>query len=143
MGLQGRARSHHATWVSCLLAHWDCRGTQLLGCTQTVWWGSRGHAELAQDLIHGQITINFTRKQDTIEHHMCPHTDDVSNINTVMRWCGARLVKTMHHMFCVSHLLLEGASYGIPDKKRELRPMHVAAECGHVVIMELLVDTVG
>jgi hypothetical protein len=39
MGLQGRARSHHTTWVSCLPTHWDCRGTQLLGCTQTAWWG--------------------------------------------------------------------------------------------------------
>ena len=43
----------------------------------------------------------------------------------------------------VSQLLLAGASYGIPDKECELRPMHVDAECGHVVIMELLVNTGG
>lgn len=40
----------------------------------------------------------------------------------------------------VAQLLLAGASYGLPDKKRNLGPMHVAAEAGHVAIMELLVD---
>ena len=59
----------------------------------------RGHAELAQDLIHGQITINFTRKRHTIEHHIWPHTDDAPNIDAVMSWCGARAVKTTHVEF--------------------------------------------
>jgi hypothetical protein len=58
-----------------------------------------GHAELAQDLIHGQITINFTRKRHTIEHHICPHTNDAPNIDAVMSWCGARVVKTTYVEF--------------------------------------------
>ena len=43
----------------------------------------------------------------------------------------------------VAQLLQAGASYGIPDEKpfgTDLGPMHVAAECGHVGVMELLVD---
>jgi hypothetical protein len=37
----------------------------------------------------------------------------------------------------VSQLLLAGASYCIPDKERELRPMYVAAERGHVGVIKV------
>ena len=65
MGLQGRARSHHASWVSCLPPHLDCSWTQFWGCSQTEWWGWRGHAEWGQDLIHGQITISISHVNNT------------------------------------------------------------------------------
>ena len=43
--------------------------------------------------------INFTRKRHTIEHHICPHTNDAPNIDAVMSWCGARVVKTTYVEF--------------------------------------------
>jgi hypothetical protein len=43
--------------------------------------------------------INFTRKRHTIEHHICPHTNDAPNIDAVMSWCGARAVKTTYVEF--------------------------------------------